>query len=196
MILHAGEDVSEILDLWRPWEPEVCDFEAKLPPMATLVRNRFVALDLDAGWIEHTRVRLWTLSAVDGTASLRLTMFPVANGVSMDLATLRALEHERHLANAEHRREVGPSRVGAPAGRFFVDEASWAEGAIFCVASTHRVDFRPLQFGIRYIERVWTVSDGKYVLEATLQADTQDAFERAAAACEGMMYSVRFEGPS
>ncbi len=164
--------------------------------MAAIVRNRFVALDLADGWIERTRVRLWMLSAVDGTASLRLTMFPVANGVRMNLATLRALEHERHLANAEYRRKVGRSRVGGPAGRFFVDEASWTEGPIFCVASTHRVDFRALQLSVRCIERVWTVSDGKYVLEATLQTDTQDAFEPAAAACEGMMHSVRFEGPS
>jgi hypothetical protein len=164
--------------------------------MGALVRNRFVVLELAEDWIERARVPLWTLSAIDGTASLSFTMFPVAEGVAMNLARLRAIEHARRQTYGEVHRAA--HRAGrAPAGRFFVDETSWTEEAIFCVESTHRVDFEPLGFrGLRGITREWSISDGKYVLEATLQTDTEDAFERAAPACERMLHSVRFEGPS
>jgi hypothetical protein len=139
---------------------------------------------------------LWTLSALDGTASLNFTMFPVAEGVVMDLARLRTLEHERRKTDDEVRRAARGVGRG-PAGRFFIDEATWTEGTIFCVESTQRIDFEPLGFqGVRGITREWSVSDGKHVLEATLRTETEAAFERAAPACEGMMHSVRFEGPS
>jgi len=164
--------------------------------MGALVRNRFVILDLAEGWIERTRVPLWMLSAIDGTASVSFTMFPVAYGVVMNLSTLRALEHERRKTYDEVRRAA--RRGGrAPAGRFFVDETSWAEGEIFCVQSTQRVNFESLGFrGVRGVTREWSISDGKHVLDATLQTETEDAFECAVPACERMMHSVRFEGPS
>jgi hypothetical protein len=179
--------------------------------VGALVRNRFVRLDLAEGWIEHARVPRWTLSAIDGAASLSFTMFPVAEGVAMNLATLLTLEHERHRTHEESRRAA--RRAGrVPAGRFFVDETSWVEGAIFCVQSTHRLDRRhrtpPVReapahfeflaeiFGLCGITREWSISDGKHVVQARLHAETDGAFERAAPACDRMMHSIRFEGPS
>jgi hypothetical protein len=159
--------------------------------MATTVRNRFVALELSDGWIELARGPSWTLSAIDGSASLRFTMFPVAEGVVMDLVTLRALERERHETHAKSR------AGGRGRSRLLIDETSWTEGSIFCLTLTERLDLRPLGLGLgRCIQRGWTVSDGKHVVEAMLRSDTDDAFERAAPACEQMMHSVRFEGPS
>jgi hypothetical protein len=163
--------------------------------MAGILRNRFVALDLAEGWIELTRTPRWTLSPIDGAASLSLTIFPVAEGVLMNLATLRVLEHERNEADARRQRVV--HRGGAAFRAFFVDETTWTEGRLFCLASTRRLDFEPPgDRRIRGLERQWTVSDGKHVLQATLWTEIDAAFDRALAPCEGMMHSVRFEGPS
>lgn len=168
--------------------------------MEAMVRNRFVTFDLAEGWIERTRVPIWALSQIDRMASVNLTMFPVAEGVAMNFVTLRTLEHERRTHEESRRaaRWGGHSR----SGRFFIDEATWTEGAIFCVQSTYRVNFELLADpalgfrGFRGITRQWSISDSKHVLEATLWTDAEGAFERAAPACDRMMQSVRFEGPS
>ena len=172
--------------------------------MGALVRNRFVALNRADGWIERTRVP-WSLSAIDGSASLSISMFPVAAGVVMNLATLLVLEHERRHGCEDLRRLRRDPGAREPASTaFFIDESSWTEGALFGVVSTerHQFDFAdlPASLGLpakfQVWVRGWTVSDGKYVVEATLRAETEDTFGRAAAACERMMRSVRFEGPS
>jgi hypothetical protein len=172
--------------------------------MSALVRNRFVAFDRADGWIERTRVP-WSLSAIDGSASLGISMFPVAEGVVMNLATLLVLEHERRHSHEDHRRFVRDRGASEPASeRFFIDETTWTEGTLFGVASTerHQFDFTDLAATLdlpaafQIWVRTWTVSDGKYVVEATLRAETEGGFDRATAACEPMIRSVRFEGPS
>jgi hypothetical protein len=159
--------------------------------MPRTVRSRFVAIKLAAGWIECSRRPVWIVS--DGTGSLSLTTFPVAEGVRIDLEMLRALEHERRVAGAEFRKAIRRSG-GTPIGRFFVDETTWSDGGRFCVGSTERLDTGLL--GLRGLRREWTVSDGAYVLQATLSANTDNAFGRASEACEEMVRSIRFEGPS
>jgi hypothetical protein len=165
--------------------------------MGATIRSRFVALVLAEGWIEQSRSPLWTLCSLDGTASLNLRMFPVADGVLIDLETLRALEHERHKLRARDRRAELRGGVPAATGIFFVDETSWSEGTAFCVASTTRLALEALGFaGLRGLRREWTVSDGKHVLEASLWVDADEVFAQAADTCEKMIRSVRFEGPS
>jgi hypothetical protein len=172
--------------------------------MGALVRNRFVALDRADGWIERTRVP-WSLSTIDGSASLDISMFPVAEGVVMNLATLLVLAHERRHSHEDYRRLRRDRGASEPASTsFFIDESSWTEGALFGVVSSERHQFDVAELAatvglpatFQVWVRGWTVSDGKYVVEATLRAKTEDTFDRATAACEGMIRSVRFEGPS
>ena len=137
--------------------------------MGATIRSRFVTLVLADGWIEGSRSPLWVLRSLDEPASLTFTIFPVAEGVVIDLGTLRALEHERREVHARNRQRILRRGVVTVAGRFLVDDTSWSEGAMFGVCSTTRVDFEALGFtGLRGLKREWTVSDGKHVLEAAL----------------------------
>jgi len=163
-------------------------------PLGATIRNRFVALDPADGWIEVSRSPLWTLSSPGGPATLSLTVFPVAPGVVINLERLRALENERRRVAARDRHAVRSDGGDTVAGTFFVDETSWTEGRVFCVAPTKRIELEALGFtGLRGLKREWTVSDGQHVLEASLWADTDAAFKHAIAPCEEMIRSVRFE---
>jgi hypothetical protein len=174
-------------------------FAATLRSVEAIVRRRFVALSVGRDWIELSRVPMWMLSTIDGAASLSLTMFRVAEGVTMTLATLWILEHERRQALIECRQRLRRTRQGVQVGGSFVDQTSWTEGPIFCLATTERDDFPVFAFFGRRgcdLQRHWTVSDGKRVFEATLHAGTEGAFGRAAEACERIVRSVRFEEPN
>jgi hypothetical protein len=154
--------------------------------MATTIRSRFVALDLAEGWIDMPRRGGWTLKHPERSGELTISMFPVAEGVTMDLPTLEALSRERS-------RNTDPlSRSEVP-----LDETAWSQGSLFCLAtSARRGPFPSSDRGRTTYTRHWTVSDGAYVIEATLHEYDEDAFRVGGQDGDDMMRSVRFEGPS
>lgn len=160
--------------------------------MGSTVRLRFVALDVVHPWIELQRTGLWKLRHPDRRGYLSISMFPVAEGVTMDLETLQALCRERQ-------RDSVFDRLFVP-----LDDDSWAERAVFCVASSSRTRTGR---GIRHpfpwpasqqptYRRSWSLSDGRHVVEASLYEPDEANFRADVDDCDAMMRSVRFEGPS
>ena len=99
------------------------------------IRFRFVALDLVDGWIELGRAP-WKLRHVERSGALWISIFPVAEGVTMDLPTMQ------HLARERRRREEQHSRY-----RFFMrstvlDETGWLAESISCLATRERLEMR------------------------------------------------------
>jgi hypothetical protein len=171
--------------------------------MGTTIRCRFVALDLAPGWIELRRQGGWTLKHPERRGELTLSMFPVAEGVTMDLPTLQALSREHERFSERLGRRVPKS---SPFYRrsMLLDETAWLQESVFCFATSVRTE-RPNgdrgPFAWQGLEptvhtREWTVSDGTYVLEATLHEYDEEHFAAGVDACDAMMRSVRFEGPS
>ena len=162
--------------------------------MGHTIRYRFVALDLAEGWIDMGRAGLWRLRHSGRKGDLTLSVFPVAEGVTMDLATLQHLEHERR----RHRE----NRTVSFASRFlrgprFLDETSWSVGSVFCLATRGVLEPLPwAHLAHAIFIGHWTVCDGRYVLEASLTAHDADEFGVGVKVCDTMMRSVRFEGPS
>jgi hypothetical protein len=155
--------------------------------MGATVRLRFVAFDLADGWIELQRSGVWTLKYPERRGELRLSMFPVSAGVTMDLSMLHALSRERRN---------NPNAILL--GQVLLDEASWSLGSLFCLATSVRQGtVPPSSRGASpdYL-RYWTVSDGVYVLEATFHEYDEERFGLGVVDCDAMMRSVRFEGPS
>jgi hypothetical protein len=68
-------------------------------------------LDLAEGWIELEPGPAWKLVHAERKDVLDISVFPVAEGVTIDLATLRALAHERQRAQDEMRHPVSYTRV-------------------------------------------------------------------------------------
>jgi hypothetical protein len=155
--------------------------------MGTTIRCRFVALDLAPGWIELRRKGLWTLKHPERRGELTLSMFPVAEGVTMDLPTLQALDRERSRSTDPFHRSMAA-----------LDETAWSQESVFCFATSARGG--PYPGSSRGASpdyfRYWTVSDGTYVLEATFHEYDEERFAAGVDACDAMMRSVRFEGPS
>lgn len=76
-----------------------------------------------------------------------------------------------------------------------------ASVTLLSVAATVRHRFGALDLaegwiGVPSFSRGWTVSDGTFVVEASLNVDTEDAFRKCVEDCDRMMRSVRFEGAS
>lgn len=156
------------------------------------VRCRFVALDLAERWIDLRRKGGWTLKHPDRKGGLTVSMFPVAQGIRMDLATVQALSREKQRNSAFARPFI------------LLDEVCWSNPAVFCLATSSRTrtPHRSRPAAIPWpgsdhptYLRSWTVSDGAYVLEATLHEYDEDAFHVGAKDCDTIMRSVRFEGP-
>lgn len=172
--------------------------------MPATVGYRFAVLDLAEGWIELEPGPAWKLAHAERVEMLRLSQFPVAAGVTMDLITLRVLAHERWRIQDVGRMSV-PARLTDPLRRargrmggrvhyhqVFLAEDLWSERGVFCVASSLRVEIgKEASY-----KRGWTVSDGTHVLEASFAADTEERFRRSVEDCDRMMRSVRFEGAS
>jgi hypothetical protein len=189
--------------------------------MGPTVRLRFVALDLPDGWIELSRVGVWKLGHPDRRGTLSISMFPVAEGVTMDLPTLGALSRKRwenddlldgrmreHLKKARESMPEQPEtrrHMPPPARTLLLGETSWLEGSLFCVARQMREDMTArlwASFGLSAeadptsFRAEWTVSDGAYVLEATLRDPEESHFLLGATEWDNVMRSLRFEGPS
>jgi hypothetical protein len=156
------------------------------------IRHRFVVLELAKGWVELRRTGLWTLKHPGRKGELTLSMFPVAQGIAMDLATLEALSRERQSKSVFGRMQV------------FFDETSWSRGAVFCLVTSARLR-RPHGIRLPFLWpgddrtaflRSWTVSDGAYVLEASFREYSEQNFHEGSKNGDTMMLSVRFEGPS
>jgi len=181
--------------------------------MGTTVRVRFVALDLVDPWVELQRKGLWTLKHPERRGQLTISMFPVAEGVAMDLATIQALSrerHERHMTGEKAKRRA-PERMRRHveqnpffARSLLLDEASWSTPASFAVVTSVRTE-RPNVIRGPFpwpgldpttYTRTWTVSDGGHVLEATFREYDEERFRLGVEDCDAMMRSVRFEGPS
>jgi hypothetical protein len=159
------------------------------------IRYRFVALELAPAWIELRRTGPWVLKHPKHPGELWITMFPVAEGVIVDLPTIQHLEHERRR-HADERQE----RFRNPLFRVprLLDERSWSVGSLFCLTTkTVRAPSPwPHLAHPAYVGQ-WTVSDGRYMVEASLHGiDNADDFTVGVADCEAIMRSVRFEGPS
>jgi hypothetical protein len=166
------------------------------------VRNRFVAFDLADGWIEPHKLGHWILKHPERRGELIVSMFPVAEGVVMDLASIQALSRDGQRRAGERRR-----RVPNP-GPFFerwllLDEASWTLGSVFCVGTSTRterpsVGRSPLAVYLHPVTytRHWTVCDGAHVVEATFYEYDEEMFRVGVQDCDAMMRSVRFEGPN
>ena len=166
--------------------------------MGTTVRLRFVAFDLVDPWVELRRKGLWTLMHPGRPGKLTLSLFPVADGVTMDLETLQALSHKRQQRSDEVFRRVPEARRRGRPRAVLLDETSWLQGSVFCFATSVRQGPapRPSWGASPEHSRYWTVSDGAHVLEATFYEYDQGAFVAGVEDCNAMVRSVRFEGSS
>ncbi len=171
--------------------------------MGATIRCRFVALDLTEGWIELTKKGLWTVRHVERRGVLSLSMFPVAEGVVMDLATVRSLSREAQARRDDLLRRF-PALGPFSQRSVVLGETYWTQGSVFCLATSTRTERRtsgenpfewPDRDPVSYATH-WTVSDGTYVLEASFREFDEEHFRTGVEECAAMMRSVRFEGPS
>ena len=81
-----------------------------------------------------------------------------------------------------------------------LNQTSWSVGTVACLTTRCRVETNsPFASGpVRTSYRAsWTVSDGRYMLEAWLgEVPLVDDFTVGVADCDAMIRSVQFEGPS
>jgi hypothetical protein len=145
--------------------------------VAITIRYRFVALALAEGWIELTRKPRWELRHPERAGTLMLSVFPVVDGVEMDLPTLLHLTHERRRTSLFR--------------QTFVDESTWSIGSLFCVTTRHTSNIPTAHYSAS-----WTVSDGHYVVEGTFSTDEPSIFLASLPDCDAMLRSLRFEGPN
>jgi hypothetical protein len=150
--------------------------------VGTTTRNRFVTFNLGEGWVELQRKPIWMLAHPDRSGGLTISMNPLAQGTTLDLATLQARrEHGR-----PHERLMRRSLDRVLGRHAVLDNASWSEAAVFCLVTSVRVEQEglggvspwPRRPGTSYA-RYWTVSDGAHLTEAALRAFDERASARA-----------------
>ena len=95
--------------------------------MGSTVRLRFVAFELVPPWIELQRKGPWRLAHTDRRGVLTISMFPLAQGITMNLVKLRAQNRQAGELQELAARRVPRRRRFVP--RLFpLDEASWTVG--------------------------------------------------------------------